>query len=165
MISDPFTYASADPPAPVPWPPAACVDAIHWWGRTADKLVLARPVWCAGGGRFGILFCAAEVCLWRAHDGPLRPTSDIATRPRRTHPPSLLRFKVGIWLEIVVQAPCYALLLAGFSRSRRWVRLPSLIYATVLLTIMPIVMAEQVLGAGGRRGSIARPPSNTPSPT
>ena len=27
------------------WPPAPMVDAVHWWGRTFDHLVLARPVW------------------------------------------------------------------------------------------------------------------------
>ncbi len=39
VIADPnhFSY-------PV-WPLPAVVDAIHWWGRTADPLVLVRPVW------------------------------------------------------------------------------------------------------------------------
>ena len=27
------------------WPPAFMVDAGHWWGRTFDPLLLARPVW------------------------------------------------------------------------------------------------------------------------
>ncbi|HLY30331.1 MAG TPA: emopamil-binding family protein [Ktedonobacterales bacterium] len=27
------------------WPPAPAVDAIHWWGRTFDPVLLARPVW------------------------------------------------------------------------------------------------------------------------
>ena len=39
IIPDPthFTY-------PI-WPPAIAVDAIHWWGRTFDPLLLARPAW------------------------------------------------------------------------------------------------------------------------
>ena len=39
VIADPnhFTY-------PV-WPPPFSVDAIHWWGRTFDPVLLARPVW------------------------------------------------------------------------------------------------------------------------
>ena len=27
------------------WPPPAAVDVIHWYGRTFDPLLLARPVW------------------------------------------------------------------------------------------------------------------------
>lgn len=38
-IADPgdFTYP--------PWPPAPFVDAIHWWGRHYDPLLMARPSW------------------------------------------------------------------------------------------------------------------------
>jgi hypothetical protein len=28
-----------------PWPPARLVDLVHWWGRTFDPVLLARPVW------------------------------------------------------------------------------------------------------------------------
>ncbi len=27
------------------WPPGPVIDAVHWWGRTFDPLLLARPVW------------------------------------------------------------------------------------------------------------------------
>ena len=27
------------------WPPAPLVNLVHWWGRTYDPLLLARPVW------------------------------------------------------------------------------------------------------------------------
>jgi hypothetical protein len=39
VIADPlhFTY-------PI-WPPRPAVDAIHWWGRTFDPVLLARPIW------------------------------------------------------------------------------------------------------------------------
>jgi hypothetical protein len=39
VIADPyhFTYPL--------WPPAPAVDAIHWWGRTFDPVLMARPVW------------------------------------------------------------------------------------------------------------------------
>ncbi len=39
VIADPahFTY-------PI-WPPPAAVDIIHWWGRTFDPVLLARPAW------------------------------------------------------------------------------------------------------------------------
>lgn len=39
VIADPahFTYPL--------WPPGPLVDLVHWWGRTFDPLLLARPVW------------------------------------------------------------------------------------------------------------------------
>ena len=74
--------------------------ALHWWGRTADGLVLARPVW----------------------------------------------FRVAIWLEVLVQAPFYALAILAFLRGGSWIRLPALVYSSVLLTIVPIVLGEQLLG-------------------
>lgn len=27
------------------WPPPPLVDLVHWWGRTFDPVLLARPVW------------------------------------------------------------------------------------------------------------------------
>lgn len=98
VVQDPAKYGL---PGHTPWwPPAPCVRAIHWWGHTADRLVLARPVW----------------------------------------------FQAGIWLEIVVQAPFYALAIFAFVQRRSWIRIPAIIYSTVLLTIMPMVMAEQYFG-------------------
>jgi len=39
VIPDPshFTYPA--------WPPPVAVDVIHWYGRTFDPLLMARPVW------------------------------------------------------------------------------------------------------------------------
>ena len=39
VIADPnhFTYPW--------WPPPFSVDAVHWWGRNFDPVLLARPVW------------------------------------------------------------------------------------------------------------------------
>ena len=98
MVVDPAKYGQ---PGFTPlWPPEPCVRAIHWWGRTADELVLARPVW----------------------------------------------FRVAIWLEILVQAPFYALAILAFVRGQSWIRLPAVVYSSVLLTIMPMVLGEQLLG-------------------
>ena len=98
MVVDPAKYGQ---PGFTPlWPPEPCVRAIHWWGRTADELVLARPVW----------------------------------------------FRVAIWLEILVQAPFYALAILAFVRGQSWIRLPAVVYSSVLLTIMPMVLGEQLFG-------------------
>ncbi len=39
IIPDPSTFTY---PA---WPPPAFVDAIHWYGRNIDPLLMARPIW------------------------------------------------------------------------------------------------------------------------
>ena len=55
-------------------------------------------------------------------------------------------FQVAIWLEVFVQAPFYVLAIFAFVRRRNWIRIPAIIYSTVLLTIMPIVLTEQYIG-------------------
>jgi len=99
LIDDPSTYGTPGAHTPI-WPPTSCVHAIHWWGRTADHLVLARPTW----------------------------------------------YKIAIWLEVYVQAPFYVLAILAFLRQQSFIRLPAIIYSTVLLTIMPIVLGEQYYG-------------------
>lgn len=39
VIADPFRYA------PPPWPPEPLLALVHWWERTFDPLLLARPAW------------------------------------------------------------------------------------------------------------------------
>ena len=60
-------------------------------------------------------------------------------------------FRAAIWVEVLVQAPFYAVAIYAFVRQRSWVRVPAIVYATVLLTIMPIVLAEQYFGPHASR--------------
>jgi hypothetical protein len=39
VIADPFRF---EPPV---WPPARLVALVHWWEKTFDPLLLARPAW------------------------------------------------------------------------------------------------------------------------
>ena len=39
VVADPSRFA------PPPWPPARLVALVHWWERTYDPLLLARPAW------------------------------------------------------------------------------------------------------------------------
>ena len=55
-------------------------------------------------------------------------------------------FKAAIWLEVFVQAPFYVYAIFAFLRRDSGVRLPAIVYSTVLLTIMPIVLGEQYAG-------------------
>lgn len=82
------------------WPPGPLVDLVHWWGRTYDPLLLARPVW------------------WKA----------------------------TIWIDALFFGPFYAVALYAFSAGKDWIRLPSIIWASVMLTNVTIILAEEVAG-------------------
>jgi hypothetical protein len=82
------------------WPPAPLVDLVHWWGRTYDPLLLARPVW------------------WKA----------------------------TIWIDALFFGPFYAVALYAFSAGKDWIRLPSIIWASVMLTNVTIILAEEIAG-------------------
>ncbi len=87
-----FTYPA--------WPPRFVVDLGHWWGRTFDPLLMARPVW------------------WRA----------------------------TIWIDAVLFGPYYALAIYAFIRRRNWIRIPSIMYASVMLTNVTIILSEEIWG-------------------
>lgn len=82
------------------WPPAPFVDLVHWWGRTFDPVLLARPAW------------------WKA----------------------------TIWIDSLFFGPFYAVALYAFVRGRDWIRLPSVIWASVMLTNVTIILAEEMFG-------------------
>lgn len=82
------------------WPPAPLVDLVHWWGRTFDPVLLARPVW------------------WKA----------------------------TIWIDALFFGPFYAVALYAYTRGRDWIRLPSVIWASVMLTNVTIILAEERFG-------------------
>jgi hypothetical protein len=94
VIADPaqFTY-------PI-WPPAPLVDLVHWYGRTFDPLLIARPP------------------FWKA----------------------------TIWLDVLLFGPFYAVALYAYWKGRDWIRLPSIIYATMLFTNVFIILFEEVAG-------------------
>ncbi|HZY02497.1 MAG TPA: emopamil-binding family protein [Anaeromyxobacteraceae bacterium] len=39
VIADPFHFS------PPPWPPERLLALVHWWEKTYDPLLLARPAW------------------------------------------------------------------------------------------------------------------------
>ncbi len=82
------------------WPPPFLVNLSHWWGRTFDPLLLARPVW------------------WRA----------------------------TIWIDVVLFGPFYLFGIYGFTKGKRWIRMPSVIYSTVMITNVTIILSEEIWG-------------------
>ena len=53
---------------------------------------------------------------------------------------------MAILVEVFAQAPFYAVALFAWIRRRSWIRTPAIMYSVVLLTILPIVLAEQYYG-------------------
>ena len=95
VIPDPahFTYPL--------WPPPFTVDMVHWWGRTFDPVLLARPVW----------------------------------------------WKMTIWIDALFFGPFYVIAIYAFVRQREWIRIPGIIYASVMLTNVTIILGEEAFGA------------------
>jgi hypothetical protein len=94
VISDPFS-----PAYPV-WPLPFFVDLIHWWGRTFDPLLLARPP------------------FWKA----------------------------TIWLDALLFGPYYAFAIYAFIKGKDWIRIPTVIFSSILFTNVFILMSEEIWG-------------------
>jgi len=95
VIADPFNFTY-----PI-WPPPFCVDIIHWYARTFDPVLLARPVW----------------------------------------------WKVTIWWDVLFFGPFYVFAIHAFIKGKNWIYYPSIIYSSVIFTIVTIILSEEVWGA------------------
>ncbi|HEU0001534.1 MAG TPA: emopamil-binding family protein [Ktedonobacteraceae bacterium] len=82
------------------WPPHALVDLFHWYGRTFDPLIVARPVW------------------WRA----------------------------TIWIDVLFFGPFYVFAIYAYIRGKEWIRIPSIIYSSVMMTNVIIILSEEFAG-------------------
>jgi hypothetical protein len=82
------------------WPPARLIDLVHWWGRTFDPVLLARPTW------------------WKA----------------------------TIWIDALFFGPFYAVALWAFIKRKNFIRIPSIIWASVMLTNVTIILSEEIAG-------------------
>jgi len=94
VIDDPSRFA---PPA---WPPAPLLALVHWWERTYDPLLWARPAW----------------------------------------------YRATIWLDLLVFGPFYAVALYAWGRGRDWIRLPSIVWASMLFTNVVIILFDELRG-------------------
>jgi hypothetical protein len=83
-----------------PWPPAALVDLVHWWGRNYDPVLMARPAW------------------WRA----------------------------TIWIDSLVFGPFYVAAIFAFLKGREWIRIPTIIWGSMMLTVVTIILFEEMVG-------------------
>ena len=94
VISDPNSFEY-----PL-WPLPFMVDMVHWWGRSFDPLLMARPTW------------------WR----------------------------VIIGIDVIFFGPFYVCAIYAFTKGREWIRIPSIIYASVMLTMVIVISGEEMFG-------------------
>jgi EXPERA (EXPanded EBP superfamily) len=94
VIDDPSRFT---PPL---WPPAPLLALVHWWERSFDPLLLARPAW----------------------------------------------YRATIWLDVLAFGPFYAVASYAYARGRDWIRLPSVVWASVLFTNVFIILFDELKG-------------------
>ncbi len=94
VIDDPSRFT---PPA---WPPERLLALVHWYERSFDPLLLARPAW----------------------------------------------YRATIWLDVVAFGPFYAIAIYAFTRGRDWIRIPSVIWASMMFTNVFIILFDELRG-------------------
>jgi len=55
-------------------------------------------------------------------------------------------WRATIWIDAVLFGPYYALAIYAFLRSRNWIRIPSIMYASIMLTNVTIILSEEIWG-------------------
>jgi hypothetical protein len=94
VIADPFHFVQ-----PL-WPPAPLLALVHWWEKSFDPLLLARPAW----------------------------------------------YRATIWLDLLLFGPFYAAALYAYGRGRDWIRIPSVVWASMLFTNVAIILFDELKG-------------------
>jgi hypothetical protein len=51
-----------------------------------------------------------------------------------------------IWIDSLFFGPFYAVGLYAFIRGREWIRIPAIVWGSVLMTIVAIIMSEELFG-------------------
>src|ERR1700729_555376 len=55
-------------------------------------------------------------------------------------------WRATIWIDSLLFGPFYAFAIYAYSKGRKWIRLPSIVWASVMLTNVFIILFEEVLG-------------------
>ena len=55
-------------------------------------------------------------------------------------------WRATIWIDVLGFGPFYAVAIFAFLRGRDWIRTPSIIWASVMLTNVTIIMFEEMIG-------------------
>lgn len=75
---------------------------------------------------------------------------DVVHRYARAYDPLILArpvwWKMTIWIDALFFGPFYALGLFAFTRGRDWIRIPSIIYGSAIITVVIIILGEELAG-------------------
>jgi hypothetical protein len=55
-------------------------------------------------------------------------------------------WRATIWIDQLFFGPFYILAIYAFTKSKEWIRMPSIVYASMLLTNVIIILWEEILG-------------------
>jgi hypothetical protein len=69
---------------------------------------------------------------------------------RNFDPPLMAReawWRATIWIDVLGFGPFYAVAIVAFAKGRDWIRLPSIIWSSVMLTNVTIILFEEFAGA------------------
>jgi len=81
---------------------------------------------------------------------PPRPLVDLIHWYGRTFDPALMArepwWRATIWIDVIGFGPFYAFAIYAFIKGRDWIRLPSLLWAAVMVTNVTIILFEEFLG-------------------
>ena len=68
----------------------------------------------------------------------------------RTFDPVLMArpawWKMTIWIDVLFFGPFYVVAIYAFIKGKEWIRIPSIIYASILLTNVLIILSEEFYG-------------------
>lgn len=56
-------------------------------------------------------------------------------------------WRATIWIDALFFGPFYACALYAYAKGRSWIRLPSIIWASVMMTNVIVILFEELLGA------------------
>ena len=82
---------------------------------------------------------------------PLRPVIDAIHWWGETYDPALMArpvwFKMTIWIDQIFFGPFYIFAIYAYTKGREWIRIPSVIFASVMITNVVIILGEEFAGA------------------
>ncbi len=71
-------------------------------------------------------------------------------------------WKMTIWIDVLLFGPFYVAAIYAFTKGKDWIRVPSIIYASVLLTNVTIILGEEFFGAHPTPGPLPMIVANAP---
>ena len=56
-------------------------------------------------------------------------------------------WRATIWIDVLLFGPYYIAAIYAFLKGKNWIRMPSIVYASIMLTNVTIILCEEIWGA------------------